>query len=229
MDVSMEPISKLPLNIIQKINDKYVIIFYTSVINSEEIMNSNPFIDAIVTVSHDNNTTIFKLKLMRDNEINFYDFDSNGDYDLENDTYIYRYDGIHSYLQYRTINDHGFLKLLRNKINATITIQKHLYTYALMKTSEIKKEWLGIEFMDFIKRKNNDSTLIIFEKPNDEEIKYDNQTGNIIFMKDYIIIFNDKSQQKDQAPIHQLQYNLCNNDRFLCITSPKEFDEIFKG
>jgi len=126
-------------------------------------------------------------------------------------------------LPYRTINDYGLLKNMRNKINGIVAIKEQKYNYVLMDVAEIREEWIENDFSTFLKRKNIEASLIVFEKPSDE-IEYDREHHTMIALKDYVIIHNGLTVTDG---LKNLQFNLCNNEYLLCITTEKEFGEIF--
>ena len=127
-------------------------------------------------------------------------------------------------LPYRTINDLDFLKCMRRCENGTITVKKDEMTYTLFSVVEIREEWIETDFMYFLKRKNSASQLLVFERPSDET-KYDEEQHVMIPLKDYAIIHNERAAKDGLSNLH---FALCNNEYMLCITSEREFANVFQ-
>jgi len=140
-----------------------------------------------------------------------------------NGSFWMKLDGKCDLLPYRTINDLGLLKKMRNRINGIVAVKKKKYNYVLMDVAEIREEWIENEFSAFLKRKNEESSLIVFGKPSDD-IQYDQENHTMIVLRDYVIMYNDKALTDG---LKNLQFNLCNNEYLLCVTSDKEFADIF--
>lgn len=127
-------------------------------------------------------------------------------------------------LLYRTINDLDLLKNMRRCENGVITIREDEMTYALFSVTEIREEWIETDFMYFLKRKNSASQLLVFERPSDET-KYDEEQHVMIPLKDYAIIHNERAAKDGRSNLH---FALCNNEYMFCITSEREFANVFQ-
>jgi hypothetical protein len=213
------------MHIIQDVGGIYMYVLYceSEYFKSEicaQLCAKYPICDIFVVYYHDveKNTTTYCIKSLENAKI------------IKNHVGMIFYgsfwmklDGKCNLLPYRTINDLGLLKKMRNGIHGIVIIKKQKYSYVLMDVVEINEEWIENDFATFIKRKNEGSSLIVFEKPSDD-IEYDKINHTMIALKDYVIVYNG---QTSGHALKNLEFNLCNNEYLLCITSEKEFADIF--
>lgn len=128
------------------------------------------------------------------------------------------------HLPFPIIEDIGLFDLLmHNKKKGMIKLQDNDMSYTLFKVKEINEKWFEDKYMNLIKRKCKDSILIVFEVPSNS---VNIQNDNIIPLKDYLVIYNEKSITVD--PIKVLPFMVLGSDNTIIeFTSEKEFDTLF--
>lgn len=201
--------------IIQKVGYEYLIILYSNSIEfksdiGNKLFTKYPFGDFSVVWSYDlyKNETTFSLRSTNDR------------YDVSKIAKMFGGGGhrnasgmalssVIGYLPFDKIDDHETLNLFSNKIKETISG----ITYTLFRVNQIKEIWLEHECLNLIKRKNNESLILVFEKISDQ----------FPFMNDYVIIYNELNKNIEI----QLQWKVFENNNHLVITSEKEFHDIF--
>jgi len=217
--------------ILQKINNQYAIVVYNNSADfKSDIGNKSfhkfPLADFSVVFSY----------YMQTNETTFSLRSTKGRYDVSEIAKDHgggghrnasglSMSGIHGYLQYPTINDHGLLKVLKYGSYGTVSLNTHDYDYVLYDVRELKEEWLMEDYLHLIKRKNTNRSLIVF-KTISSDITYDHETNKVIVLYDYTIIHNELYEHLDVEK--KLQHNMCTKDYHFVITSQKDLCDIFR-
>lgn len=135
------------------------------------------------------------------------------------------FSGIVERLPLPVVENNGLLDLLMNNKKGTIRMRGESLTYTLFIVTEINNKWFEDKYLDLVKRKCNDSILIVFEKPSDS-VKVDTQNSTVLPQKDYLIHYNEKCVLID--PAKTLQFiAMVTNHSVLEFTSEKEFEELF--
>jgi len=153
--------------------------------------------------------------------------------------------GLTGQLPFPIIDDHGTLNALIHGTRGTIAISNHnydqiinqftdqqkksqckqhlddniTYSYILLKVDTIKSEWL-----DLIKNKTKDATLIVFELVNDR-VGYNKETSEIIKLKEYTMYYNEKAIKQPEKHL-QLLVGM-DVTHGISFVSEKEFSDIF--
>ena len=110
------------------------------------------------------------------------------------------------------------------KYNKVNTQMTIEYEYTLFQVNKFNKKWLEQDYMDLIKRKVTDSRYIVFQTPSDK-IHYDNVTNIVVPLNDYYMIFNERNLTDPET---KLEFNaLMSDPTHLFFSSEKEFEDIF--
>ncbi|AKI80255.1 hypothetical protein QJ850_gp444 [Acanthamoeba polyphaga mimivirus] len=224
--------------IIQEINSSYFIVGYIDDNEPKENFVEQ-FIDDFID-KHNKNiiADIICLRIVRDpNEIDIYVVcRSNINLKILDNRFKNINDSIlhicsdNLFLPFEQVDDHGIISLLNNPMNnietGTIIMLGKKLNYSLIKTESVDKTWLEGSYLELIKRKFIESPFITFETISDA-IEYDDKKEDIITLKQYIMIYNDKTITN---PENRLQYAVFSDSKgFLIFDDNREFNQIFNN
>ncbi len=223
--------------IIQEINSSYLIVGYIDDNDPKENFVEQ-FIDEFID-KHNKNiiADIICLRIVRNpNEIDLYVLcRSNINLKILDSRFKNINDAIlhicsdNLFLPFEQVDDYGIISLLNNRTNietGTITMLGKKLNYSLIKTESVDKTWLEGSYLELIKRKFIESPFITFETISDA-IEYDDKKEDIITLKQYIMIHNDKTITN---PENRLQYAVFSDNKgFLIFDDNREFNQIFNN
>lgn len=225
-----------------------------------EMLKQYPFGDFACVWNYDvqKNKTYWVVHSLNDNKIKLYQ-KMKSQFNSKTITYVTRNDQSHKQdiyevmttsnitgcLSFEKIDDMGILQLLSNATKENVLSSKdnpdplsilkikENKIYTLFKVREIKQEWID-QFLELLKRKYEDSMLLVFEKEIlPTKLDLSNIDGNFIRSlqnpiptKEYTIFYNEKSDtQSEKRFIMEI---LMPKDQALIFCSEKNFAEIFQ-
>lgn len=133
-------------------------------------------------------------------------------------------EGIVDTLPFKRVNDNDFIRLLLHNTKNSVVIGDNTYAYTLFSPETINQEWFSEKYIDLLKRKCDDSILLVFEQISD---KVDIKDQNVIPLKQYSIFYNEKAIKQLDV---QLQFIVCaTKNRVLSFETTLDFSEVFTG
>ncbi|AYV85439.1 MAG: DHH family phosphohydrolase-like protein [Satyrvirus sp.] len=128
--------------------------------------------------------------------------------------------GLSQILPFAEVPDHDICSLLMSGKKGHMKLKGNEYTYTLFKVENISNEWLEDDYFDLIKRKNSDSTFIIFGK-----IVLDfNENKQAVPINEFVVYYNEKNLNKLEK---QLQYYIFMRDEMVVFRSEKDLPDLF--
>ncbi len=216
--------------IIQEINQKYYIVLYSNSCDfksdiGNKLFNKIPFADfsCVWDYNLSRNKSYYSLRSTDDRldvSLIAKNFGGGGHRNASG----CEFDGSTGCLPYTVIPNNGIIDLLKNGSIGTINIFQTLQPYVLFKIDELSQELTNSDYLDLIKRKYNNCVFIVFEKPCDM-IDVDKVTGEIVNLREYVMIYNEKSTTDAEK---MLQFMVCaSKEHVMTFTSSKDFSKLF--
>lgn len=228
--------TKNPVLVVHEINEKYVVVVYvtvdTDILISEfaiKILDDYSVADVVCIREYDceqNNSLVYvgayeKIVLMNiSSAFDFFNIETHGKY-YDVHTLIL---GKYNLFPFPLIDNLGLFKLFDNKETGTLTVLYNC-SYVLFKADNINEKWLEEKYLQLIKKKFCDYTLIVFETVS-AEININDNHEIVYNKKDYSVFYNEMSI----VTCMQLLHMVCENgNNSLEFTSEKEFRDLFEN
>lgn len=226
----IDQIVKKTTYIIQEVNGQYAIVLYcnSSILKSDvgnKMFDKFPLGDFSCVWDYDlrNNQTLYSLR-STDERMDVSAISTKIGGGGHRNASGVGFPGLVDSLPFVRKEDFGIISLLSRATKGTVNMLGTEQKYTLFNVNEIREEWLSQDYFDLIKRKCNDSAIIVFEKQS-ELVNFDEKTGEIIPLRDYNIFLNEKEYKNPLNQLQSLVFGL--GEYALSFSSANDFSKVF--